>query len=172
MDFLQFYQNSTISKDITVTPLPKTPNEPFFSYLLAEDPGPSIPNIVAILPDFDGFLPISQNSTIHTDLAAIRPFQWSFQPSVSHLLAEDPGPLIPSVVAILLHIEIFLQISSKLDHLYRFSRNLALPMVVLILCLPPARWGHRALYSQCSGNIASFRWISSNLIKTRLFIQI
>ena len=38
----------------------------------------------------------------------------------------------------------------------RFSRNLALPMVVLILCLPPARWGYRALYSQCNGNIASF----------------
>ena len=40
------------------------------------------------------------------------------------------------------------------------------------LCLPPARWEPRALDSECSGNIARFWWISSNHVKTRLFIQI
>ena len=53
---------------------------------------------------------------------------------------------------------------------YRFSRHLTLPMVVLTICLPPARWGPRAPDSQCSGNIARFRWISSIFIKTGLFI--
>ena len=42
----------------------------------------------------------------------------------------------------------------------------------ITLCLPPARWGPSRGQSQCSGNIVSFRCISSNLIKTRLFIQI
>ena len=44
-------------------------------------------------------------------------------------------------------------------------------MPKFILCLPPARLGPMEVDSQCSGNIASFRWISSNLIKTRLFIN-
>ena len=78
MDFLQFYQNSNIGKDMTVTWLPKTQNKPFVSHLLAEDQGLLNPSVVAKLPDFDKFLPISQNSTIYTDLAAIRHFQWSF----------------------------------------------------------------------------------------------
>ena len=42
----------------------------------------------------------------------------------------------------------------------------------LDLCIPAVRWGPRALNSQCSGNIARFRWISSNHVTTRLFIQI
>ena len=78
MDFLQFYQNSPICKDTSVTRLPKTHNKPFVSHLLGEDQGLSNPSVVAKLPDFDKFLSISQNSTIYTDLAAIRPFQWSF----------------------------------------------------------------------------------------------
>ena len=141
--------------------------------MLAENPAMPISNIVAILPIFDGFLPIS--SKLNYLYKCNR--HWS--PEMPKLtLCLPPARWGPraldswSVVAILLDVEIFLQISSKLDHLYRFSRNLTLPMVVLILCLPPAHWGHRALYSQCSGNIASFRWISSNLIKTRQFIQI
>ena len=59
----------------------------------------------------------------------------------------------------------FLPISSKLDHLYRFSRNLALPMVVLILCLPPARWGHRALYSQCKSNMNMVTFLIKALLQ-------
>ena len=94
------------------------------------------------------------------------------QPFVSHLLAEDSGPSIPSVVAILPNFDDFLSISLKLDHLQRFSRHPTRPMVVLTLCLPPARWGPRDLDSQCSGNIAWFRWILSNFVKTRQFIQI
>ena len=91
---------------------------------------------------------------------------------VSHLLAENPGPLIPSLVAILPDFDGFLQITSKLDYLYRFSRNPTPTMPVLTLCLPPARWGPKAPDSECNGNIASFRRISSNWTKTWLSIQI
>ena len=66
----------------------------------------------------------------------------------------------------------FLQIKSKLDYLYRFSRYPTPTMPVLTLCLPPARWGPKAPDSECNGDIASFRRISSNLTKTRLSIQI
>ena len=41
-------------------------------YLPAEDPGPSITHVVAILPDFDGFLTIYQNSTICKDITVAR----------------------------------------------------------------------------------------------------
>ena len=130
---------------------------------------------MAKLPDFDKFLPISQNSTIYTDLAAIRPFQWSFnplsptcslrtmglrfpvqwqycqfsmyffqfnqnstiytdliairhlqcqnQPFVIYLLAEDPGPSIANIVAILPYVDGFLPILSRLNHLYRCNRH-------------------------------------------------
>ena len=57
------------------------------------------------------FFQFHQNSNIYTNVTVIGPLKYQNQPSVSHLLAEDPGPLIPSVVAILLDIEIFLQIS-------------------------------------------------------------
>ena len=58
------------------------------------------------------FFQFHQNSTIYTNVTVIGPLKCqNDEPSVSHLLTEDPGPLIPSVVAILLDIEIFLQIS-------------------------------------------------------------
>ena len=109
---------------------------------------------------------------LFTDLIVIWHLQCQNQPFVSHLLAEDSGPSIPSVVAILPDIDGLLQISSKLDSLYRFSRNPTPTMPVSTLCPPPARWGPKAPDSECNGNIASFRRISSNLTKTRLFIQI
>ena len=59
----------------------------------------------------------------------------------------------------------------QFDRLYRFSHHPAFPIAVLALCLPPARWGPREADSQCSGNIASFRWIYSNLIKHYLIIS-
>ena len=109
---------------------------------------------------------------LFTDLIVIWHLQCQNQPFVSHLLAGDSGPSIPSVVAILPNFDDFLIISPKLDQLYRFSRYPTLPMVVLTLCLPPARWGPKTLDFQCSGNIPWFRWILSNFVKTRPFIQI
>ena len=69
------------------------------------------------------------------DVTVIRPLKCQNQPFVSHLLAENPGPLIPSVVAILPDFDGFLQITSKLDYLYRSSRNPKPTMPVLTLCL-------------------------------------
>ena len=106
---------------------------------------------------------------LFTDLIFTWCLQCQNQPFVFHLLAEDS---IPSVVAILPIFDDFLIISPKLDQLYRFSRHPTRPMVVLTLCLPPARWGPKTLDFQCSVNIAWFRWILSNLVKTRPFIQI
>ena len=60
----------------------------------------------------------------------------------------------------------------KLIYLDRCNHNPAAKMSKLTLCLPCARWGPRALDSRCSGSIASFGWISSNLIKTRLFTDL
>ena len=90
---------------------------------------------------------------------------------VSQLFAEDPGPSILSVVAKLPDFDGLLQLSSKLDYLYIFSRNPTPTMPALTLCPPPARWGPKAPDSECNGNVASFRRIS-NLNKTRLSIQI
>ena len=277
MDSFQFRQNSAIYTDLAVIPTIQWSFKPFVSHLLADDPGLWIPSAVAILPDFDGFLPIlsklnyldrcnrhpatkmpkltlclpparwgsraldSQcsgniasidgflsisskkldylyrcyrhptpklpkltlclpparrrpkaqdsefNGTIasfgristnliktrlFTDLIVIWHLQRQNQPLVSHLLADDSGPSNPSVVAILPNFDDFLIISPKLDQLYRFSRHPTRQVVVLTLCLPPARWGHKTLDFQCNVNIAWFRWILSNFVKTRPFIQI
>ena len=104
-------------------------------------------NIAKFSKDFFQF---NQNATIYTDLIVIRHLMPKLT-FVSHLLAEDPGPSIPIVVAILPDFDGFLQITSKLDYLYRFSRNLTPTMPVLTLCLPPARWGPKAPDSECSG---------------------
>ena len=47
------------------------------------------------------FVQFRQNSAISSDLALTRPFKWSFSYFVFHLLTEDPGTSILSVVAIL-----------------------------------------------------------------------
>ena len=277
MNSFQFRQNSAIYTDLAVIPTNQWSFKHFVSHLLAEDPGLSIPSAVAILPDFDGFLPISSKlnyldrcnrhpatkmpkltfslppahwgpkaldswcsgniasfrwisfnfiiktwlsiqiyhhpthkmpkltfclppvrrrpkapdsecngniasfrrissnlikNRLFTDLIVIWHLQCQNQPFVSHLLTGDSGPSIPSVVAILHNFDDFLIISPKLDQLYRFSRHPTRPMVVLTLCLPPARWGPKALDFQCSVNIAWFWWILSNFVKTRPFIQI
>ena len=111
-----------------------------------------------------------QNSTIYADLTVIRPPQCQNNTFVSHLLAEDPGKPIPSVVAILPVFDRYLLISSKLDYLYRCYRHPTPNMPKLTLCLPPARRRPKAPDSECNGNIACFGRISSNLIKTLLFI--
>ena len=85
------------------------------------------------------FFKFHQNLTIYTDVTVIRPLKCQNQPFVSHLLAENPGLLIPSVVAILSDDDGFLQITSKLDYLYIFSRNPTPTMGVLTICLAPAR---------------------------------
>ena len=53
-------------------------------------------------------------------------------------------------------------------YIFIYNSHPTLPMVVLT---KPAGLGHRTLVdSQCSGNIARFRWISFNFIKTQLSI--
>ena len=141
---------------------------PFISHLLAEDPGRSILSVVAIL-DF-GWFPRKLDYLCRFNRhptpkmpklnLSVPPARWV------------PGPLIPSVVGILPHFDGFLPILSKLKYLYKFNRHPTPKMPKLTLCLPPARWGPRAHDSQCGGNIASFRWIPSNFVKTRSFMQI
>ena len=95
MDFFKFRQNSTIYTDLAVTQHLQCQSQPFVSYLLAEDPGPSIPNIVAILPDFDGFLPILSKLNYLYRCYCHPTLQRQNLPFVSHLLAEDQGRPIP-----------------------------------------------------------------------------
>ena len=126
----------------------------------------------AILPDVDEFLPILPKLEylyrINGHLTPPIPVLTLCLPSAR----RRPTALDPSVVAILPDFDEFLRILSKLNYLYRFIPHPTLPMHVLTLCLPLARWGHRTLDSQCSGNIARFRWISSNFVKTRPFTPI
>ena len=171
MIFLSFPPNSTIYTDLAVIQPVQWSFWPFVSHLLAEDPGPSIPRVVAILPYVDGFLPILSKLSYLYRCNRHLTLKCQNSPFVSHLLAENQGPLIRSVVAILPDFDGFLQISLKLDYFYRFSRNRRPTLSVLTVCLPPARWGPRAVDSQCRCNIAWFRWISY-FAKTRPFIQI
>ena len=127
---------------------------------------------MAILPVFDEFLPISSKLD-HLCRFSRRPTLRTVVLTLCLPPARcGPRPSILSVETILPNFVAFLQISSKLDHLCRFSRNPIPTMPKSPLCLLPASWGPRALDFQRSGNIARFRWISSNLIKIRLFIQI
>ena len=171
MDFFQFHQNTTVYTDLAVTRPFQWPFWPFISHLLAEDPGHSIPRVAAIFPYIDGFLPILSKLKYLYRCNRHLTLKCENSPFVSHLLAENQGPLIRSVVAILPDSDGFLQISLKLDYLYRFSLNRTPTLSVLILCLPHSRWGPTALDSQCRCNIVRFRWISY-FAKTRPFIQI
>ena len=171
MNFFKFRQNSTIYTDLAVIQHIQCQSQPFVSYLITGDPGPTIPNIVAILPDFDGFLPILSKLNYLYRCNRHPTLQYQNLPFVSHLLAEDQVEADPSAVKILPVFDVFLPIQSKLDYLYRFNRYPTPTMPKLTLCLPLARWESSNANSQCCGNIANFRWISSNFIKTQLSIQ-
>ena len=95
MDFFKFRQNSTIYTDFSVIQHLQCQYQPFVSHLLAEDPGPSILNIMAVLPDFDGFLPILSKLNYLYRSNRHPTLQYQNLPFVSHLLAEDQGRPIP-----------------------------------------------------------------------------
>ena len=95
MDFFKFRQNSTIYTDLAVIQHLQCQSQPFVSYLLAEDPGPSILNVAAILPDSDGFLPILSKINYLYRCNRHPTLQYQNLPFVSHLLAEDQGRPIP-----------------------------------------------------------------------------
>ena len=113
MDFFKFRQNSTIYTDLASIPHLQCQYEPFVFYLLTEDPGPSIPNIVAILPDFDGFLPILSKLNYLYRCNRHPTLQYQNLPFVSHLLAEDQVEADPSAVEILPVFDVYLPISSN-----------------------------------------------------------
>ena len=173
MDLFQFYQNSTIYANLTVIRPPQCQNNTFVSHLLAEDPGKPIPSVVAILPVFDRYLPISSKLDYR------------------YRCYRHPTPNMPKLTLCLPpacrrpkapdsecngNIASFGRISSNLINtllfIYWFNRHLTPTMPKWTLCLPPARWGLRALDSQCSGNIAKFRLFSYYFPKTRPFTQI
>ena len=56
MDFFKFRQNSIIHTDLAEIQHLHYQNKLFVSHLDVEDQGPSLASVVAILPDFDGFL--------------------------------------------------------------------------------------------------------------------
>ena len=95
MDFFKFRQNSTIYTDLAEVKHLQCQYQPFVSCLLAEDPRPSILNIAAILPDFDGFLPILSKLNYLYRYNRNPTLQYQILPLVSHLLAEDQGRPIP-----------------------------------------------------------------------------
>ena len=95
MDFFKFRQNSTIYTDLAVIQHLQCQSQPFVSYLLAEDPGPSIPNIAAILPDSDGFLQILSKLNYLYRCNRHPTLLNQNLPFVSYLLAEDQGRPIP-----------------------------------------------------------------------------
>ena len=110
MDFFKFRQNSTIYTDLAVIQHLQCQYQPFVSYLLAEDPGPSIPNIVAKLPDFDGFYLILSKPSYLYRCNRHPTLQCQNLPFVFHLLAEDQVMADPSAVAILPVFDVFLPI--------------------------------------------------------------
>ena len=157
MDFFKFQQNSTVYTDLAAIQPFQWSFQPFVSHLLVEDTGPSILSEVAILPDFRWI----SSKIVKTRLfIQIYPLSNTYNAKnnifVSPLLAEDPGPSITSVVAILPDFDGFPPILSKLNYLYRCSHHSTPRMPKLTLCLRPARWGPREADSQCSGNIARF----------------
>ena len=118
-----------------------------------------------MLPDFGGFLPNSSKS------------------NYLYRCNRHPTPKIPKLTLCLpparwrpraldskcsgnitrYRCFFLLQISSKLDYLWSISSHLTFPMIVLTLCLSPARWRPRALDSQCNGNVDGFLPILSKL---------
>ena len=109
MNFLYFHLNLTIYTNVTVIRPLKCQNQPFVSHLLSENPGPLIPSVVEILPDFDGFLQITSKLDYLYRFSRDPTPTMPAEPFVSHLLAEDPR-LIQSVMAILPVFEGFLPI--------------------------------------------------------------
>ena len=116
--------------------------------------------------DFFQFL--KKNLAIYTDVTVIRPLKCQNEPFVSHLLAKNLGPLIPSVEAILPDFDGFLSILSKLNYLHRCNRHVTTKMPKLALCLPPARWGHRGpwfpvLWQYCQFSMDFFQFHKKTL---------
>ena len=110
MDLFKFRQNSTIYTDLAVIQQLQCQYQPFVSYLLAENPGPSIPNIVAILSEFDGFLLILSKLNYLYRCNRHPTLHYQKLPFVSHLLAEYQVEADPSAVAILPVFYVFLPI--------------------------------------------------------------
>ena len=154
----RIYQHSAVNirphplKFLIPPPPLKCQNLHFVCNLLAEDPGLTIPSVVAILPVFDEFLPISSKPD-HLCRFSCRPTQLIVVLTLCLPPARcGPRPSILSVETILPNFVAFLQISSKLDYLCRLSRNPTPTMPKSPLCLLPASWGPRALDFQHSGN--------------------
>ena len=159
-DFFQFNQNSTIYTDLIVIRHLNAKIHPL-SPPARWGPGTLDSFVVAILPDFDEFLLISSNLTIYTDVTVVRPWNAKINPLSPTCSLRTQG-LDSECSGQYCQISMdFFQITSKLDYLYRLSRDPTPTMPVLTLCLPPARWGPKAPDSECNGNIASFQRISS-----------
>ena len=172
MDFFKSRQNSTIYTDFAVIRHLQCPSLPFFSHLLAEDPGLSISNVVAILPDFDGFRPISSKLGYFFRFGPHPTLQMVFLTLCLPPARWGPRALDSQCSGNIAKLRWISSNFIKIQLFSRCNRHPATKMPKLTLCLPPARWGLRTLDSRCSGNIASFRWISFNFIKkTSLSIQ-
>ena len=144
MNFFLFSSKSTIySRFNRPSDTLNSKINPLSPTLLAEDPGPSFPIVVAILPDFDEFLFNShQNLTIYADVTVTpTPKMPKINPLSPTCSLKTQGPWFRVKWQYCQFSMDFLQITSKLDYLYRFSRYPTPTMPVLTLCLPPARWG-------------------------------
>ena len=109
------------------------------------------------------FFQFYQNSTIYTDLIIIRHLECPNNSPVSHVLAEDLGPWFP----------VWWQYCQFSMHFFHFHQNWIIHIDLAVI--RPFQWPFnplsptysvrpRALDSQCSDNIATFRWISSNFM--------